>query len=264
MENIKGVYVDKLKNGQFNYRASVTVNKKHISLGSYPSLESAANAYSYALNLYKDTTVFLSSYSEDCPLKFEKFITIINLRDNNIYFSNPIYLRKSYFSYFLSPADELKFDMDDLFYFSSHKIMKRGNHFFVSDFGMQESVLSRFNIRPFSVVGRDFVFANEDRLDFRRENLEIINPYFGVLKKENGSDIYYEVLIHVNGNLKVGTYEDITVAAIAYNKAVDTLKKNGINKNFMQNYLEDLSSKEYAAIYSATQISDNIYEYRQK
>ena len=35
-------------------------------------------------------------------------------------------------SYYLSPSHVLKFDPDDLFYYSSHKIMRRGNHYFVA------------------------------------------------------------------------------------------------------------------------------------
>ena len=61
----------------------------------------------------------------------------INVRDNGIYIKNPIYLKKGFFLYYLTEEEILKFDVDDLFYYSEHKIMRRGNHFFVSDFGMQ-------------------------------------------------------------------------------------------------------------------------------
>ena len=54
---------------------------------------------------------------------------------------------KEFFSYYIDPELELKFDMDDLFYYSSHAIMKRGNHFFVADYGLQENVASRYGKR---------------------------------------------------------------------------------------------------------------------
>ena len=58
-----------------------------------------------------------------------------------------------YFSYYLSENEELKFDIDDLFYYSNHKIMRRGGHLFVSDYGMQISILSRYEIMLHKVNG---------------------------------------------------------------------------------------------------------------
>ena len=258
MSDKTGVYIDKLKNGNDNYRASFTYNQKHISLGSYNSMNEANRAYLYAKELFSNKDISIEDYSTYCPLKFDKYIEVINLRDNKIVFPTPVYLRKSYFSYFYSPDIELKFDMDDLFYFTSHKIMKRGNHFFVSDFGSQESINERFGIRAFSVLGKDHIFLNEDLYDYRRHNIEIINPYFGV--RQNKQEFY--VTIHVIGDLKVGIFDDITVAAIAYNKAADTLIKNGIKKNFNTNYIMDISPREYAIIYSEIKMPDNILTYK--
>ena len=45
---LPGVYIDKKKNGELNYRASITIDKKHISLGSYTSEIQASAAYSLA------------------------------------------------------------------------------------------------------------------------------------------------------------------------------------------------------------------------
>ena len=39
-------------------------------------------------------------------------------------------------------------------------------------------------------------------------------------------------------------------AAIAYNKAIDILKKNGCKKNYTPNYLENVPAGMYADIYT--------------
>ena len=124
---LKGVFPATKKDGTIYYRTSINYSGKHISLGSFAS---------------------------------EEIIILLNFRDNGLYFKNPIYLRKGYFSYFLSEHEELKFDIDDLFYYSSHKIQKRQGHLFVSDYGMQYSILSRYGIRPYAVAGRDYQFVN--------------------------------------------------------------------------------------------------------
>ncbi|MDE5893480.1 MAG: hypothetical protein K2H45_11220, partial [Acetatifactor sp.] len=56
-------------------------------------------------------------------------------------------------------------------------------------------------------------------------------------------------------------YDTITEAAIAYNKAADTLQKNGLRKNFLRNYVEGISSAAYEDIYSALSISPKILNY---
>lgn len=255
---LPGVYIDKKKNGELNYRASITIDKKHISLGSYTSEIQASAAYSLAKKIMEDTSYSCLNYQESSPLKYDKYVSLINLRDNHLYFSNPIYIRRRDFSYFYSPFEELKFDMDDLFYFSQHKIMCRGNHYFVAEYGMQTSIKERFGIRSFSVEGRDFVFVNSDSLDFRRENLKIINHFYGVTEIEKKLKKQYKSTIHVKSNYVIGVYQTEKEAAIAYNKAADTLTKNGFDKEFFQNYVEDLSNKEYAEIYSRLKISDRI------
>ena len=255
---LPGVYVDKKKNGELNFRASITVNGKHISLGSYENEIQAAATYALASEILNNRCFSCLNYDINCPIKYEKYVTLINLRDNKLYFSNPIYMHNRYFSYFYSPFEELKFDMDDLFYFSQHKIMCRGNHYFVADYGNQISVKERFGIKSFAVEGRDFLFVNSDSLDFRRENIKIINNYYGVSRIGNNLKPQYKTTIHVRSNYIVGTYEDELEAAIAYNKAADILKRNGCQKNFFQNYIDKISNKEYAEIYSKVKISDKI------
>ena len=53
--------------------------------------------------------------------------------------------------------------------------MKRGNHYFVADYGLQVNILNRYGIRNYSVRNRDYRFINGDETDFRRQNIEIIN-----------------------------------------------------------------------------------------
>lgn len=255
---LPGVYIDVKKNGQKNYRASITVNNKHISLGSYNNEIQASAAYSLAHSILEDSSYSCYNYSESYPIKYDKYVSLINLRDNHLYFSNPIYIRKRYFSYFYSPFEELKFDMDDLFYFSQHKIMCRGNHYFVSDYGMQTSIKERFGIRSFSVEERDFIFVNSDSLDFRRENIKIINRYYGVNLVKGKIKNKYKTIIHIRSNYVVGIYDSEKEAAIAYNKAADILRQKGVDHEFFQNYIDEMSNKEYADIYMKLKISDAI------
>ena len=56
----------------------------------------------------------------------------------------------------------------------------------------------------------------------------------------------------------MGKYNTENEAAIAYNKAADVLKKNGIDRNYMLNYIEDLTASEYAEIYTKIRISPKI------
>ena len=65
--------------------------------------------------------------------------------------------------------------------------------------------------------------------------------------------------IHVNGNFLIGTYDTMEEAAIAYNKAIDILKRNGSKKQYTQNYVETVSAGMYADIYTRLPISQKIY-----
>lgn len=257
---LAGVYLAKKKDNTIYYRSSITYKNKHISLGSYVTEEDAHMAYLEAGKIIEDLSISIISYSSKKNiLSFEKWICLLNFRDNNIYIKTPIYIRKNYFSYFYSPKIELKFDFDDLFYYSSHKIMKRQGHLFVSDYGMQVNILSRYGIKNYSVIGRDYTFANKDCYDFRYENIIIINQYYGVEKKSKNSCDIFISKIHLNGNIIIGNYSSEIHAAIAYNKAVDVLKSQGIDRNYQINYIENLSAREYAEIYSQISISPKLY-----
>ena len=261
--HMEGVYESKLKSGETYYRSSLTFRRKHISLGSYHDPLLAHLAYRTASGIIaQNSKITIADYKPTSSLSFEKWVILINFRDNNIYLGNPIYVYPKYFLYYLSPEHILKFDTDDLFYFSSHKIMKRGNHYFVADYGMQVNVASRYGIKNYAVPGIDYKFLNGDVTDFRRENLEINNAFHGVRPITKKGITRYGVRIHINGYYRVGIYDDMVHAAIAYNKAVDTLRKNGLNKNYSINYVDAVSPREYADIYSRIKISDKIINYQ--
>lgn len=260
----KGIFEAKKKDGTVYYRASITYRKKHISLGGFDTKEAAARAYSEANRLINTPTLMLHHHYDESPLPFEKWVVLLNYRDNGIYFSTPIYARNKFFYYYLSPSEVLKFDIDDLFYYASHKIMKRGGHLFVADYGMQLNILNRYGIRSFSVPGRDYYFRNGDDTDFRHENLQIINRYQGVSEVTFHGKKKYRARINVPGYFIIGHYASETDAAIAYNKAIDILKKNGVRKNYTPNYIDGLSPAVYADIYSHLKISDKILNYKAK
>lgn len=260
--HLKGVFPAQKKDGTPYFRASLTYRRKHISLGSYDTPEAAHQAYGEAVQLLSQPEITLLKYQETSPLSFEKWVCLLNFRDNGIYFGTPIYMGQKLFYYHLSPTKSLKFDLDDLFYYSSHKIMCRGNHYFVADYGMQVNLASRYGIKNYAVEGRDYRFINGDSTDFRRENIEILNRYHGVrLTKRNGQ-YCYTVRIHIHGNYLVGRYDSELEAAVAYNKAIDTLRQNGVLKNYTPNYIEELSPGSYADIYARINISQNILNYR--
>ena len=261
-QNSAGVYTAVKKDGTPYFRASLTYKRKHVSLGSFPTSDAAHAAYREGCKILSDNEMTLERYTPDSPLSFAKWVSLVNFRDNGLYFGSPIYVGIRMFSYYLSPTLALKFDPDDLFYYSSHRIMHRGGHYFVADYGMQISIVSRYGIKPYAREGRDFRFINGDPTDFRRENLEILNIYHGVTREQKKGQYVYTVRIHVKGNYLVGRYSDQLEAAIAYNKAIDVLRKNGFTKNFSQNYVEGLSPSQYAEIYTSVKISSRLYQCR--
>ena len=140
--------------------------------------------------------------------------------------------------------------------------MRRGNHYFVADYGMQVTLTSRYGIKSYAVPGTDYCFRNGDPTDFRRENLEIHNIYHGVRKTAAKTGQYiYTVRIHIRGNYLVGRYANETEAAIAYNKAIDILRSKGVTNNFSYNYVEEIAPSRYAEIYSALTIAPGILNY---
>ncbi len=258
MAQLQGVSEAIHKDGSTYYRASITHGNKHISLGSFETATRANAAYLLANSILHDSTYTISSYEDHTPLSFKKWILLLNFRDNGIYFPTPIYLKSSYFIYYLSPQIELKFDRDDLFYYARRTIMKRGNHLFVSDYGMQVNLLNRYGIRSYSVCHRDYEFINNDEYDFRYSNLRIINRYIGVQQVSHYKKICFKTTIHIKSNYVVGYYDSEIEAAIAYNKAIDLLRKNGFQKNYTFNFIDEITSEEYANIYSTLSITKKL------
>lgn len=259
---LPGVYQATKKDGTLYFRASITYKTKHISLGSFDAEEMAYKAYLEASEVLNDTSITILDFVNHMNLlSYDKVVVLLNFRDNHMYFNNPIYLRKGYFSYFLSENQELKFDNDDLFYYSSHRILKRQGHLYVNDYGMQYSILARYGIKPYAVAGRDYAFANSDDTDYRYSNIIVINHYHGVSECIKNGIKHYQATIHINGNYKIGTYSTEEKAAIAYNKAIDLAKAHGIHKNFSENYIETISPREYADIYSKIKISKRYLAY---
>lgn len=268
MAELAGVFSAQKKDGTIYYRSSVTFRGKHISLGSFPDAEAAHRAYLTASGLLTTQTPPLCLCTVDdyskygTALSFDKWVCLLNFRDNGIYCHTPIYLKNRFFIYYLNPSTPLKFDADDLFYYMHRKIMQRGGHLFVSDYGMQVSLLSRYGIHSHAVAGRDYRFVNGDSLDYRYGNIEIINHYHGVTKRlHHGRDIF-TARIHINGNFLVGHYPTETEAAVAYNKAADYLNQIGLSKNFPRNYIEELTEREYAKLYANIRISKKIRAYQ--
>jgi len=258
----KGIYIVKKKDGPPLYRATIFYNKKKISLGSYPSLKIATIAREEA----KNTLSFSDSISDyHCTyLPFNTYVSLINFRDNGLYFSAPIFLYKNYFEYYISRDFHFTFDVDDLFYYSKHKIMIRKNHYFVYDFGSQKNILNRYGIKNYAKLGIDYLFINGDARDFRYSNIKVINKYNGVSKEIYRNKELYIARIHIHGDYTIGRYTDEETAAIAYNKACDYLKNKGLKKAFEQNYLENVSAIEYAKRYTRIRLPRKIIEYCEK
>lgn len=259
--NLPGSYKATKKDGTIYYRSSITYKNKHISLGSFSTQKEAHEAYLQAYSLITDTTLTIDSYSQDYILSFEKWVVLINFRDNNIYFSTPIYVRPKFFYYYLSAKIRLTFDIDDLFFYASHKISRRGGHLFVADYGMQLTINARYGIKNYAVLEKDYRFRNGDIYDYRYENIEILNPYYGVSMSDAKEKKKFCAKLHLYGNYTVGYYETAIEAAIAYNKAIDIVKRNGCTKNFMVNEMEGISPSIYADIYSKLKVSEKITGY---
>lgn len=251
-EETKGVFLNKLSDGSLSYRASFTFRRKHISLGSFQTKEEASLAYQTALRLVNEPNLSLDDFQRlPSSLPLEKWVSILNFRDNALYIRTPIYLKKSFFFYYLSIDNILKFDADDLFFYSNHKIQKRGGHLFVTDYGMQINLLSRYGIRSFAVPGKDYIFINGDELDFRYSNLKIINRYYGVSLERKLPKPLYLSKININGSVIIGRYESEEEAALAYNKAVDLLFKAGFKKKYEKNYIDGSGREELRSKYES-------------
>lgn len=261
---LKGVTKATKKNGTVYYRSSFFIQGKHISLGSYDSETQAHKAYKEALAILHEKKYSIEEYTNDFSLDFSKFVSLINYRNTGLYFKTPIYLQSGFFYYYFSNDQYLIFDREDLFYYANHKIQRRGGYYFISDYGSQYNILNRYHIKNYAKKGIDYIFVNKNECDFRYENIKIINEYMGVTECMDTSlhqQIYYECIIHIRGNYLVGRYPDKIHAAIAYNKAVDTLRVKGIQKKYIKNYITELSSEEYFAYYNNISISSKIENY---
>lgn len=262
MGQLKGVYTTTKKDGSVYYRSSITFHNKHISLGSFEDAMTAHLAYKEAELLLYDKSVSVDDFNNKRTiLDYQKCVTLINFRDNDMYFKTPIYLRNKYFTYHISPNDILKFDIDDLFFYSTRTIMKRKGHLFVADYGMQINLPSRYGIKNYSIMGKDYYFKNKDKYDFRYENIIIVNRFYGVTKgKFKGKDCY-TARLHINGNVVIGHYKDEIDAAIAYNKGVDFAAEYGLVRNYQKNYIDELTPEEYKTRYDNLKISERFCAY---
>ncbi|MDR1700337.1 MAG: hypothetical protein LBR68_04020 [Lachnoclostridium sp.] len=261
----RGVFKAQKKDGTLHYRSAITYKGKYISLGSFSSEDKAFLSYCEAHKILYDMAETLdSSQPENSVLSFKKRISLLNYRDNNIYIKTPIYLKKNYFIYYLTRDCSYIFDVDDLFYYSTHSIMRRGGHLFVADYGAQYNILSRYGIKNFAVPGKDYIFVNGNNHDFRYENIEVINRFHGVSKMIVKGKEVYQAKINMNGYSIVGYYPDDITAAVAYNKAAEILIKKGIEKDFPANFIEELQSNEYRSLYKSVKVSNHIIDWSPK
>lgn len=246
-----GAYQTVRKDGTEIFRSNITHNGVHVSLGSFPTEKEAAEAYEDACRLYEDPSVDILNYRSILrSLSWEKAVSILNHRDHGIYVRTPVYLRTDYISYFIAPDRELKFDTDDFFYYSQHRILSRnGGSFYVNDYGSQYRILGRYGIKSYAVRGRDYDFVNGDPTDFRRANIRVLIHYPGVFQSEAGTGGPFEARIHLHGDFRIGVFDTEEEAAVAYNKACDYAIQKGAKRRFPQAYIPNLSGKRYAEIY---------------
>lgn len=261
MTKLAGVFSATKKDGTIYYRSSITYKNKHISLGSFTCDSDAHKAYEDARFLLETSSLKVEDFvSSQTALSFTKWVVLCNFRDNNMYCKTPIYLRPKFFYYYFDSNSFLIFSMEDLFFYASHTIMRRGGHYFVADYGMQLNIMNRYGIKNYAVCNKDYRFINGNPYDFRYENIEILNTFHGVSYIPTHSKHKYVAKIHLNGYWVIGYYPTAIEAAIAYNKAADTLTKNGITKKYPLNYIEEISPKVYADLYHKIKINHSITE----
>ena len=96
-EHLPGVFPATKKSGEVYFRASLTYRRKHISLGSFSFAEDAHKAYLEGMRILNDSEIDFHEYYTASPLSFEKWISLLNFRDNGIYFGHPIYVGQKLF-----------------------------------------------------------------------------------------------------------------------------------------------------------------------
>ena len=99
MAQLPGVFMATKKDGSTYYRASITYKSKHISLGSFDTEQKASNAYEEAAKLLSNPSLDIDSPSPHKQLSFEKWVSLVNFRDNGIYCKTPIYITTNFFLY---------------------------------------------------------------------------------------------------------------------------------------------------------------------
>ncbi len=119
----------------------------------------------------------------------------------------------------------------------------------MADYGMQVNIASRYGIKNFAVMNKDYRFVNGNDHDYRYANIEILNSYHGVSREAEVYPPVYVTKIHVNGDRIVGRYATDTEAAVAYNKAAEMLQAAGIPIRYTSNYIPELSTQEYRKLY---------------
>ena len=139
--------------------------------------------------------------------------------------------------------------------------MKRKGHLFVADYGMQVNLPSRYGIKNYSILGKDYYFKNKDTYDFRYENIVIVNRYNGVIRDTYKKKECFTARLHINGNVIIGHYDNEIDAAIAYNKGVDIAAEAGLNRNYSKNYIVELTEDEYRTRYEEIKVAEGFYKY---
>lgn len=261
-----GVYTATKKDGTIYYRSSITYKSKHISLGSATTYEKANAKYELATSILRHRKYDITDYNHKLHcLDFEKWVILMNFRDNGMYIKTPIYLYKKYFKYYVTQNTVLTFDADDLFFYSHHKIFRKGNYLFVNDFGMQMNILTRYGIKNYASKGKDYVFIDGNSFNFRYDNIDILNPYTGVERILRNNQYVYKAKIHVNGYITIGYFHSIHKAAIAYNKAVDFMKRYVVpGKNYTSNYVDAISKDEIELYYTSIKLPANLIKLVEK
>ena len=79
---MKGTFAAKRKDGTVYYRASITYRRKHISLGGFDTVSKANAAYLEANRIINRERLSINQYQNSSPLPFEKWVILINFRDN--------------------------------------------------------------------------------------------------------------------------------------------------------------------------------------
>ena len=78
MNNLPGVFTATKKDGSIYYRSNITINNKHISLGSFDEASLANRAYKEAFEIF-NSSLTIDDYSQKrFILSFNKFVVFIS------------------------------------------------------------------------------------------------------------------------------------------------------------------------------------------